>query len=183
MPKVYDKLHDVIITPTLASAGAVVEAGADIVAVDCTLRQGRTPEAIQALLEEYKAGLDVLIMAEISTAEEGRIAAAGGADIFINDHRRIYALFTPSGGAGLPTDRRTDRNDAAAHQCRRSFLSAGTGCPGFKNSARGRSPSAARLPVPIASRERLLRRSTVSKRRKKGQNKNWNKLFIKYCKI
>ena len=52
MPKVYDKLHDVIITPTLASARAVVEAGADIVAVDCTLRQGRTPEAIQALLGE-----------------------------------------------------------------------------------------------------------------------------------
>ena len=81
MPKVYDKLHDVIITPTLASARADKEAGADIVAADCTLRQGRTPEAIQALLEEYKAGLNVLIMAEISTAEEGRIAAAGGADI------------------------------------------------------------------------------------------------------
>ena len=81
MPEVYDKFRDVIITPTLSSARAVAEAGADIVAVDCTLRQGRTPEMIQALLQEYKAGLDVLIMAEISTAEEGRIAAAGGADI------------------------------------------------------------------------------------------------------
>lgn len=81
MPEVYDKFRDVIITPTLSSARAVAEAGADIVAVDCTLRQGRTPEMIQALLQEYKAELDVLIMAEISTAEEGRIAAAGGADI------------------------------------------------------------------------------------------------------
>ena len=54
MPKSYDKLHDVIITPTLQSARAVVEAGADIVAVDCTLRQGRTPQAVLDLLQEYK---------------------------------------------------------------------------------------------------------------------------------
>ena len=81
MPEVYDKFRDVIITPTLTSARAVAEAGADIVAVDCTLRQGRTPEMIQTLLQEYKAELDVMIMAEISTAEEGRIAASGGADI------------------------------------------------------------------------------------------------------
>ena len=52
MPEVYDKFRDVIITPTLSSARAVAEAGADIVAVDCTLRQGRTPEMIQALLQE-----------------------------------------------------------------------------------------------------------------------------------
>lgn len=81
MPKSYDKLRDVIITPTLQSARAVVEAGADIVAVDCTLRQGRTPQTILNLLQEYKAHLNVLIMAEISTAEEGEIAAEGGADI------------------------------------------------------------------------------------------------------
>lgn len=71
-----------------------MEAGADIVAVDCTLRQGRTPEAIQALLEEYKAGLGCADHGGNQHAEEGRIAAAGGAGYFINDHRRIYALFT-----------------------------------------------------------------------------------------
>ena len=64
MPKTYDKLRDVIITPTLQSARAVTEAGADIVAVDCTLRQGRTPQAVLDLLQEYKTHLNVLIMAE-----------------------------------------------------------------------------------------------------------------------
>ncbi len=49
-------------------------------AVDCTLRQGHAGND-QTLLQEYKAELDVMIMAEISTAEEGRIAASGGADI------------------------------------------------------------------------------------------------------
>lgn len=81
IPEHYDKMHDVIITPTLKSALAVAEAGADIVAVDCTLRQGRTDQDIVSLLQSYKKHLDVLVMAEISTAEEGLIAMRGGADI------------------------------------------------------------------------------------------------------
>jgi len=69
----------VYITPTLSHAKAVVKAGADIVAVDATARphpNGGDGAGFVALL---KRELDVPILADISTFEEG-VAAAAGAD-------------------------------------------------------------------------------------------------------
>ena len=63
------------------SARAVAEAGAISWLSTARLRQGHYAGNDQTLLQRYKAELDVMIMAEISTAEEGRIAASGGADI------------------------------------------------------------------------------------------------------
>ncbi|HHV53976.1 MAG TPA: N-acetylmannosamine-6-phosphate 2-epimerase [Firmicutes bacterium] len=71
----------VYITPTLAAARAVVEAGADIVAIDATPRRrpgGWTaPELIDAIHRELK----VPVMADISTFAEGLAAARAGADL------------------------------------------------------------------------------------------------------
>lgn len=74
--------HDgVYITPTLEHAAKVAEAGADIVALDATARPRRDrrslPDTVRALHED--AG--VLVMADVSTFEEGLAAAEAGADI------------------------------------------------------------------------------------------------------
>lgn len=72
--------YDVIITPTLKHALAIAEAGADIIAVDCTRRphpEGNLRELITKIHEQT----DCLVMADISTCEEGLTAAADGADM------------------------------------------------------------------------------------------------------
>ncbi|MCL6455110.1 MAG: N-acetylmannosamine-6-phosphate 2-epimerase [Alicyclobacillus sp.] len=79
--RTYDN-SPVYITPTLREVNEVYEAGADIVAVDGTRRvrpDGSDAEAfIRAVKEKYP---DVLVMADVSTVEEGEAAAAAGADL------------------------------------------------------------------------------------------------------
>jgi N-acylglucosamine-6-phosphate 2-epimerase len=70
----------VYITPTLAHARAVVEAGADIVAIDATGRRrpdGRTLVDVISLLH---AELGAVVLADVGTVEEGLAAAEFGAD-------------------------------------------------------------------------------------------------------
>jgi len=72
--------YDVIITPTLKHALAIAEAGADIIAVDCTRRPH--PEGdLRELITKIHEQTDCLVMADISTCEEGLAAAAAGADM------------------------------------------------------------------------------------------------------
>src|SRR5215468_2568367 len=74
--------YGVRITPTLEAARAVVEAGADLVALDATRRgpeEGRLPPA--EMIRLVKTTLNVPVMADISTFDEGVAAAAAGADI------------------------------------------------------------------------------------------------------
>ncbi len=73
--------YEVYITPTLAAAQAVQAAGADIIALDATLRPH--PEGCSAadLIAAVKRELKVLVMADISTLEEGLAAAKAGADL------------------------------------------------------------------------------------------------------
>ncbi|HNX46904.1 MAG: N-acetylmannosamine-6-phosphate 2-epimerase [Anaerolineaceae bacterium] len=70
----------VIITPTLKHAIAIAEAGADIIAIDCTKRphpEGDLADFIARIHEQT----DCLVMADISTFEEGVEAQAAGADM------------------------------------------------------------------------------------------------------
>lgn len=74
--------NQIFITPTLESAIEVIDAGADILGIDCTPR-GRSYDDVERLLisirERYP---DIVIMADISTADEGiRIAKTGLVDI------------------------------------------------------------------------------------------------------
>jgi putative N-acetylmannosamine-6-phosphate epimerase len=72
---------DVFITPTLDSAKQVVSAGADIVAMDATIRLRPDKLSATEAIRLYKLELGVPIMADISTLEEGLAAAEAGADI------------------------------------------------------------------------------------------------------
>ena len=60
----------VYITPTLADARSLVEAGADIVAVDGTSRK-RPKENLAEILEKIQTDLNSIAMVDISTLEEG----------------------------------------------------------------------------------------------------------------
>jgi N-acylglucosamine-6-phosphate 2-epimerase len=72
--------YDVIITPTLKHALAIADAGADIIAIDCTSRPH--PEGdIKDLIIKIHKQTGCMVMADISTYEEGMAAAHAGADM------------------------------------------------------------------------------------------------------
>ncbi len=79
--KVVHSGFDVFITPTLDSARQVMAAGADIIAMDATLRPRPDGLCVDQAIQSYQRELGVPIMADISTLEEGLAAAEAGADI------------------------------------------------------------------------------------------------------
>lgn len=69
----------IIITPTLESAREVIEAGCDILALDCTLRPCRGKKELLKLLQAIHAEYpQTALMADIDTLEEGLYAASTG---------------------------------------------------------------------------------------------------------
>lgn len=70
--------HPVYITPSFASAKAIVAAGADVVGLDCTLRE-RDGEAPELIVRRIRDELGAEVFADISTLEEGIAAADWGA--------------------------------------------------------------------------------------------------------
>ena len=68
------------ITPTFEAAREILAAGADIIALDATLRPRLNGLTADELIRQVKA-LGVPVMADISTLEEGVAAAESGADI------------------------------------------------------------------------------------------------------
>lgn len=75
-----DGAEGVYITPTARHALAVARAGAEIVAVDATERPRPDGRPLRETVEAVHAA-GALLMADVSTAEEGRTAAALGADL------------------------------------------------------------------------------------------------------
>jgi N-acylglucosamine-6-phosphate 2-epimerase len=70
----------VIITPTWQHALALAEVGADMIALDATLRPH--PEGdVAELIKKIHELTDCLVMADISTVAEGIAAEAAGADV------------------------------------------------------------------------------------------------------
>lgn len=73
--------YEPYITATMAEVDALVEAGADVVAVDCTLRERADGLSPSAFIKQIRAAHpDLAIMADIATLEEGLAAAASGVD-------------------------------------------------------------------------------------------------------
>ena len=68
------------ITPTFEAAKEVAKAGADIIAVDATLRPHANGLSAHELIAQIKT-LGLPVMADISTCEEGVAAEEAGADI------------------------------------------------------------------------------------------------------
>lgn len=71
----------VYITPTFEAARAVAAAGADIVAVQATRERQTHAEALAPLIERIHRECGVLLMADVSTRDEGVAAEAAGADV------------------------------------------------------------------------------------------------------
>jgi N-acylglucosamine-6-phosphate 2-epimerase len=80
--KIWDENNRVFITPDFRSAQEVIEAGAAIVAMDGTPRERPHGETLSSIIQEIRRLYpDVLVMADISTVEEGAYASECGVDI------------------------------------------------------------------------------------------------------
>ncbi|MBR5795115.1 MAG: N-acetylmannosamine-6-phosphate 2-epimerase [Erysipelotrichaceae bacterium] len=80
--KVWHEDTDVFITPTMKEVYAIWEAGAEIIALDCTKQITHEKTVAWDLLKEAKEALpDAIFFADISDMEEARHAVENGADI------------------------------------------------------------------------------------------------------
>jgi N-acylglucosamine-6-phosphate 2-epimerase len=78
--KSYDKNGDVYITPDFRSARAISNAGADIIALDCTQRRLTEPEPWQQLIPRIHSELGRSVLADVATLEDALAAQKAGAD-------------------------------------------------------------------------------------------------------
>ncbi len=81
------------ITPTMAEVDALIAAGADVVAVDATDRPHPGGPSGAEFIRAIKTARDVLILADISTLEEGMLAERAGAD-FLSTTLSGYTPYT-----------------------------------------------------------------------------------------
>ncbi len=72
---------EVYITPQFHHAAAIASAGADIIAIDATLRQRPGGETIETLIARIHDELGKLVMADIDTIESAIAAEKVGADL------------------------------------------------------------------------------------------------------
>lgn len=79
--KLQTEKYPVYITPTIEAAREVVNAGAKIVAIDATHRPRSEDKTPETLIDEIHKQLDVLVMADIDSLDEGVLAAKAGADL------------------------------------------------------------------------------------------------------
>ena len=71
---------DVYITPQFHHAALVASAGADIIAIDATLRQRPGGETVETLIARIHEELDKPVMADVDTIENAIAAQKAGAD-------------------------------------------------------------------------------------------------------
>lgn len=80
--KVWHDDTDVFITPTMKEVDAIVDAGAEIIALDCTAQKTHEGTIAWDLLPQVRAKYpDHLIFADVSNIEEAKHASANGAEI------------------------------------------------------------------------------------------------------
>jgi len=72
---------EVYITPQFEQARAIAAAGADIIAIDATLRPRPEGETMADLIQRIHAELDKPVMADIDTIDAAIAAAEAGADL------------------------------------------------------------------------------------------------------
>ncbi|MBD2076391.1 putative N-acetylmannosamine-6-phosphate 2-epimerase [Phormidium sp. FACHB-592] len=72
---------DVYITPQFVQAQAIAQAGADIIAIDATLRDRPDGETVASLIARIHHELGKPVMADVDTLEAAIAAAQAGADI------------------------------------------------------------------------------------------------------
>ncbi|NWL88873.1 N-acetylmannosamine-6-phosphate 2-epimerase [Paenibacillus sp. 79R4] len=87
---------DVYITPTLQEIEGVIAAGADIVAMDATLRPRPGGMNLAEIVEKIREKHQVLLMADVSTVAEGEEAEKLGFDL-ISTTLSGYTDYSPQG--------------------------------------------------------------------------------------
>jgi N-acylglucosamine-6-phosphate 2-epimerase len=78
--KVVEPPSEVYITPTFESAKQVAEAGADIIAIDATLRVRPNGENLEEIVQRIHKELGLPVMADVATFAEGVNAEKIGCD-------------------------------------------------------------------------------------------------------
>ena len=78
--KTYDANGDVYITPDFHSAKAISDAGADIIALDCTARRLTAAEPWPELIRRIHTELNRPVLADIATLEDAFAAERAGAN-------------------------------------------------------------------------------------------------------
>lgn len=87
--------YDSYITPTMVEIDELMEAGADIVALDCTMRKRGDGTTINEFLGQIREKYpDIIIMADISTYEEGINAWKCGVDL-VSTTMSGYTEYSP----------------------------------------------------------------------------------------
>lgn len=72
---------EVYITPQFHHAEAIARAGADIIAIDATLRERPEGETVESLIARIHTDLGRAVMADVDTLEAAIAAAQAGADV------------------------------------------------------------------------------------------------------
>ncbi|WP_254721686.1 putative N-acetylmannosamine-6-phosphate 2-epimerase [Kovacikia minuta] len=72
---------EVYITPQFHHAAAIAQAGADIIAIDATVRDRPGGETVASLIQRIHDELQKPVMADVDTLEAAIAAAAAGADL------------------------------------------------------------------------------------------------------
>jgi uncharacterized phosphosugar-binding protein/putative N-acetylmannosamine-6-phosphate epimerase len=90
--------YQVLITPDFEAAARIVRAGADVVALDGTIRRRAQGEDLAALIARIHDELRVPVMADVSSAEDAAFAEAAGADMI----GTTLAGYTAHGRATVP---------------------------------------------------------------------------------
>lgn len=93
--KVIVEGYDVYITPRLADARAVAEAGASVIAIDATQRPRPEYRALADYIAAIHAATGLPVMADISTFDEGVAAEAAGSAI-ISTTMSGYTPYSPA---------------------------------------------------------------------------------------
>ncbi|ACK73584.1 N-acylglucosamine-6-phosphate 2-epimerase [Gloeothece citriformis PCC 7424] len=73
--------YDVYITPRFQEAMAIAQAGADIIAIDGTIRPRPHGENLKELVKRIKGELGKLVMADVDTLNNAIVAAEAGVDL------------------------------------------------------------------------------------------------------
>ncbi|RPJ51489.1 MAG: N-acetylmannosamine-6-phosphate 2-epimerase [Chloroflexi bacterium] len=100
--KTYDTLGRVWITPTYADACSLAEAGAQIIAIDGTLRAERLGEPFVEVAARIHADLGLAVMADIASQEEAEHAVEAGANLVATTLSGYTRL--PEANPGDPPD-------------------------------------------------------------------------------
>jgi N-acylglucosamine-6-phosphate 2-epimerase len=100
--KTWDINNEVYITPGFAAAQMVSDAGADVIALDCTRRRLSEPEPWTGLISRIHDELKKVVCADIATLEDALMAQNAGADVvattlrgYTTDTRNVCSVDWP----------------------------------------------------------------------------------------